>query len=74
MKLQIAIEKWFRNFRDENLVWSRFYLEKWPKKLPECILSNFVGFNTSSFRVVDFAERVIMKASMILIFSLLGEF
>ena len=72
MKLQIAIEKWFRNFRDENLVLSQFYLGKRPQKF---ILSNLVGFNTSSFRVVDFAERVNMRlrASMI-IFSLLGEF
>ena len=73
MKLQIAIEKWFRNFRDENFCHS-FIWENGHKNSLECILSNFVRFNTSSFRVVDFAERVIMRASMILIFSLLGEF
>ena len=35
---------------------------------------SFSKINSSSFRVVDFAERVTMRASMILIFSLLGEF
>ena len=71
MKLQI--QKWFRNFCDENFVLSQCFFGGKTPNLLERILNNFVGFNTSSFRVVNFAERVRMRASMILIVSLLGE-
>ena len=38
------------------------------------ILHSYAGFNSSSFREVNLAERVTMRASMVLIFSLLGIF